>query len=90
MKYLIVLGIIVIGGVIFYSCKPSSKHSDNKKKEIIPAKIVMGLSKSSCRGTCEVYDFTVDENKKAMYKGIKMLIILGYSQRNCPMSNLII
>lgn len=83
MKYLLVIGLVIMVSIVVYSCKTAAKNgSDGKAEapmedEIVTSNIVMGLSKSSCKGTCEVYDITIDKNRKASYKGIKNTSLIG-------------
>jgi len=73
MNYLLVIGILLFGGVVFYGCKSVM----DSKKEPNSQNSSMGLSKSSCKGTCEEYNLMVNSNKIAIYKGIKNVDRVG-------------
>lgn len=83
MKYLLFIGLIVIVSLVIYSCKTVVKNKTDgsvaapSNEKNITTNIVMGLSKSSCKGTCEIYDITIDKNRNVLYNGIKNTSLLG-------------
>lgn len=79
MKYLVILAIIVVSTLVIYGCKVIAKDSSSStiNKENNTSSVVMGLSKSSCKGTCEVFDLTIDKNQTATYIGIKHVENIG-------------
>ena len=83
MKYLLFIGLIIVVSLVIYGCKSMAKNSSEDKAnapiedDIVTPTIMMGLSKSSCKGTCEVYDMTIDKNRGVLYNGIKNTTITG-------------
>ncbi len=78
MKTVIIIGLVVLAVIVLYSCLPSKKDKNkNEGSGGEMAKPVFNLSKSSCKGTCEVFDLTIDSEGKATYEGKKHVEMIG-------------
>lgn len=76
MKYLILGGLILLGVILFIRCKTTAKNQPAEVKEE-SVSLLFSLKKSSCRGKCEVYDFSVDAKGNALYTGIRNVDKIG-------------
>lgn len=69
MKSLFFIGFALLCGIVLYRCKASNSAVQNTTE--VQTKTLFALSKGPCRGTCKVYDFSVDQTGKAYFKGIR-------------------
>jgi len=73
-KIIIIVGLVALAGIILYACVPSKSK---RGSSAVVNEIFIGLSKSSCKGTCEVFDLSINSQEKAIYNGIKHVDMIG-------------
>lgn len=70
MKYLLFLTLIIVGLVIAVSCKLFTKKQMTGDSATVNTPY-FSLSKSPCRGTCTVYNLTIDQAGNVYFNGIR-------------------